>query len=336
MPRCIYCSEDKPLSAFNTGHVMPKMLGRFRGFPTLHDAECRDCNQYFGDHVEIVLGRDSHEGLQRLALGQKPAARTWEYRGHLVELTIPPGSPWEGARLSIGPSPDGRTIVINLVPQIGVRREVEPRWTFLDEAAFRAADDAFLGLGPHKARMLFRILANDESSFERLLDLMRQRVPGFHIDAPLPPPPVQDGQLDVQIVGTVDKVLARAIAKIAFNYLALQAGSRFVLDPEFDPVRRFIRHGDGDRNAFVRLTAQQLLTDEPPGCQITDGHLVAVRWNRHGIVAEVCPFNQLHYTIRLAPEGPAVWWPLASGHHFDWRNSEVTPLIRISSSLLAA
>ena len=336
MPRCIYCLETRPAVDFTVDHVMPRMLGHFRGFPTLQDAVCGACNQYFGNEVEIVLGRDSHVGLQRLTLGQKLAAKATEFRGRLVELTVPPGSPWEGARLSVGPSLDQRSIVINLVPQIGIRREVERNWSFLDEAAFRAADDDLLGLGREKARVLFRVLASDAPTSARLLDLVRQRVPRFRIDGTLPPPPVQDGQLDVQIVSTVDRVLARAIAKIAFNYLVLQTGAAFVLDPEFDPVRRFIRHGDGGRGRFVRVTVQQLLINEPRGCQITDGHLVAAQWNRRGIVAEVCPFNQLRYTVRLAAVGPALWRPVASGHHFDWRNSEVSPLIKISSSLLAA
>lgn len=336
MSRCIYCLEEQPATDFTADHVMPRMLGKFRGFPTLHDAVCGACNQYFGKEVEIVLGRDSHVGLQRLTLGQKHAAKAAQFRGRLVELTVPPGSPWEGARLSVGPSRDESSIVINLVPQIGIRREVELNWNFLDEAAFRKADDNLLGLGHPKARVLFRVLATDAATSALLLDLVRQRVPRFRIDGALPPPPVRDGQLDVQIVSTVDRVLARAIAKIAFNYLVLQAGTAFMLDPEFDAVRRFIRHGDGERGRFVQVTAQQLLINEPRGCQITDGHLVAVQWNRYGIIAEVCPFNQLRYTVRLAAAGPALWRPLESGHHFDWRNSEVSPLIKISSSLLAA
>jgi hypothetical protein len=218
MSLCIYCLEDKPHAAFNADHIMPVMLGRFRHFETLHDAVCLACNQYFGDQVELVLGRDSHEGLRRLALGLKPARYASEYRSRLVELTMPPGSPWEGARLAIGPSADGTGIVINLLPQIGVRREIEAHWTFLDEASFRAADGDLLGVGPDKRRVLFRVLANDAATSERLLSLVRERVPGFRIDGTLPSPPVRDGQLDVQIIGTVDKVLARAIAKIAFNY----------------------------------------------------------------------------------------------------------------------
>lgn len=337
MPRCIYCSEDKPKEAFNADHVVPVMLGRFRQFETLHDAVCLACNQFFGDKVELVLGRDSHEGLRRLALGIKPARYASEYRSRLVELTMPPGSPWEGARLTIGASADRTGIIINLVPQIGVRREIEAHWTFLDEAAFRAADDDLFGVGPQKRRVLFRVLANDAVTWDRLLDLVRERVPGFRIDGTLPPPPVRDGQLDVQIVGTVDKVLARAIAKIAFNYVTLMAGTAFALDPVFDPARQFIRYGEGERRAFVHVSAEQLLLNEPPGCQITDCHLVIVQWSRRrGIIADVCPFNELHYTIRLAPDGPRLWRPLAVGHHFDWRNNEATPLIKIRSSLLAA
>jgi hypothetical protein len=119
--------------------------------------------------------------------------------------------------------------------------------------------------------------------------------------------------------------------------MTLMAGTAFALDPAFNQVRQFIRYGEGERRQFVDVSAEQILLDEPRGCQITDGHLVAIQWSlRRGIIAQVCPFNQLHYAIRLASAGPRLWRPLATGHHFDWRNNEVTPLIKIRSSLLAA
>ena len=49
-----------------------------------------------------------------------------------------------------------------------------------------------------------------------------------HLD--LPPPEMIDGQIIVEVRGTIDKLIARAVAKIAFNYMAKHAGTEFALD----------------------------------------------------------------------------------------------------------
>ena len=68
----------------------------------------------------------------------------------------------------------------------------------------------------------------------------------------MPPPPVDSEGLMVEITGTLDKELARAIAKIGFNYLAHVAGADFVLAEHFDQARAFIRDGEGERPNLSR------------------------------------------------------------------------------------
>lgn len=41
----------------------------------------------------------------------------------------------------------------------------------------------------------------------------------------------------VEVKFKVDRLLARAVAKFAFNYVAFHAGRNFVLNTSFDPIR---------------------------------------------------------------------------------------------------
>jgi hypothetical protein len=63
MLRCIYCRLEKSEERFRKAeHVMPQSYGKFEKNLTLHGVVCDDCNQYFGDTLELVLGRDTYEG----------------------------------------------------------------------------------------------------------------------------------------------------------------------------------------------------------------------------------------------------------------------------------
>src|SRR5262249_31407947 len=75
MPVCIYCVTDKPGSAFTkTEHVLPQAFGRFRNSQdvTLQNMVCDDCNQFFGDTIDLYLARDTPDGLRRFLLGYRP------------------------------------------------------------------------------------------------------------------------------------------------------------------------------------------------------------------------------------------------------------------------
>ena len=68
--KCIYCLEDKPIQSFTkVEHVLPQSFGSFQNNFTLHGAVCDECNQYFGDNLEIDLGRDTFEGISRHEYG---------------------------------------------------------------------------------------------------------------------------------------------------------------------------------------------------------------------------------------------------------------------------
>jgi len=64
--KCIYCLEDKPSDSFKkTEHVLPQSFGKFKNNLTLNKIVCDTCNQYFGDNLELPLGRETLEGMAR-------------------------------------------------------------------------------------------------------------------------------------------------------------------------------------------------------------------------------------------------------------------------------
>ena len=63
--KCIYCLVDKEANCFiKVEHVIPQSFGLFKNNLTLK-CVCDVCNQFFGDNLEMIMGRDSFEGLFR-------------------------------------------------------------------------------------------------------------------------------------------------------------------------------------------------------------------------------------------------------------------------------
>ncbi|MCH9012826.1 MAG: hypothetical protein IIA68_07190 [Proteobacteria bacterium] len=64
--KCIYCLRDLDASDFRTEHVIPQAFGTFENNLTLNESVCGECNQYFGDNLELIFARDSFEAYDRV------------------------------------------------------------------------------------------------------------------------------------------------------------------------------------------------------------------------------------------------------------------------------
>jgi hypothetical protein len=52
--KCIYCKVEKDAKYFTkVEHVIPQSFGHFENNLTLRNVVCDDCNQYFGDNLEL-------------------------------------------------------------------------------------------------------------------------------------------------------------------------------------------------------------------------------------------------------------------------------------------
>ena len=137
--------------------------------------------------------------------------------------------------------------------------------------------------------------------------------------------PSGQGVGEVNVAWIFDAVLARAIAKIAVNYLARTQGAEFARRPEFEDIRHFVREGTGRAPDYVRLqhgpVVEHSLGAEPPPC-----HIVVLAWSRGGeapLLGRLTLFNRHAYLVRLciAFYGP-LWHEVKSGHTYDLSTRE--------------
>jgi hypothetical protein len=205
------------------------------------------------------------------------------------------------------------------VPQVSFERRDGTGWDHFTEAELRAAGDLRARFETEYQPGVKNIVAPTEAVYQRLLALMREHgVPlkGEELEGGITP----EGVGEASVTWTVDVIIARAIAKIALNYLAKTQGGEFARRPEFDDVRRFIRDGAGRPPDFVRLQLGAVVEDrrggEPPAC-----HLVVLTWSSGGEPPMLCRltlFNRHAYMVRLCTAfyGP-LWREVKSGHTYD-------------------
>src|SRR5439155_15582902 len=253
MPTCIYCRRTDPDCGFHREHVIPEALGTFEkgDVITLTQEVCAECNQYFGDTLELFLNRDSAEAMLRFRHGLKDPAEVRKFFRRRVRARLPrDGSQFGGAHLDFVPPPAGEPEpYIDIVPQFGFERRDGKGWEFFTEQQFRDEPDwpkrIATDLGPNRV-----VLYNSDESKERLMKLTEERLP---LKNPQETPgikPFAAGRVNAEIELTFDKMLARAVAKIGVNYLAKTHGAELVLRSVFEGVRRYVRYGEGSSPDF--------------------------------------------------------------------------------------
>jgi hypothetical protein len=94
MPVCIYCLKEKAPTDFNIDHVIPESFGAFENNFTLTEAVCKECNQYFGDKLELFLGRDTFEGMLRFMQGVKAPEEFKFLNNRRILVRLGEEGPW--------------------------------------------------------------------------------------------------------------------------------------------------------------------------------------------------------------------------------------------------
>lgn len=329
---CIYCQRDLPQSDFSREHVIPRAFSTFEENLTLTDLVCADCNQYFGETIDFALARGSAEAVHRLDEGVKPPQSAENVRRDRVRLAWNCDGDWNGVLLRL--TADSTGLVVEPIPQVGFAREVGEGFTFVTEEVLADPERRLPpGLDPKKGLFL---VANSDETQQRLEHALEARGITFqeHRQAS---PPLQPGQdLPVEIRTTMDSLIFRCVAKIAFNYLAYTQSREFVLQDDFAVIRKFIRYGHEPGYAVVAVDSQPILRDDTVTKRETNGHLVTVNWaqDRISIVAQVSLFNHARYRVSLARGFRGVWREIRSGHHFDLERGAVNSLVGTALSIL--
>jgi len=323
--KCIYCLEEKPGDYFKkTEHVLPQSFGRFKNNFTLNKVVCDDCNKYFGDHLEISLGRDTFEGMSRFEHKIKEP-KDFKSPGKKSRLSIKVNEgPFKGAYAFFEYSDDDDKINIKPVPQVGFKRiesgEYEyyllkkiPNKEYLTTQFEMKAPKSIVALG---------------CAPEIVLEYLENLGITFNIGGELSP---SDKRIDweCEVTGNIDQIIFRAIAKIAFNYLSYWVKSDFLLDSQFDPIRGFIRFGTKGRYPFVIILEKAILGDEPVEGKRRLGHLIILDWskNKLSIVSKISLFNWMTYSVLLAKDFVGERVDFRKGSFFNVADREIYELI---------
>ncbi len=119
--KCIYCLEEKERDNFTRKeHVLPQSFGKFENNFTLTKEVCDQCNQFFGDKLEIYLAGDTFEGgTMRYEYGiKKPEKyKSLGKRSRMIYKLLE--GPYPGSYAYQEYSEEAKGMVIGLCPQIG-------------------------------------------------------------------------------------------------------------------------------------------------------------------------------------------------------------------------
>lgn len=322
MPVCIYCLEDKPADAFNREHVLSQGFGVYEQNLTLGDV-CLDCNGTMGREIETPGIRGSFEGIHRFLTARRGGVKSFlkTPRSRVSCEFTEPGL--RGVQPYHIPSDDGEDVRVMFAPQVVA--------DYHDGSyrAFRLAD--LTDRTPLATAVSFRAYAITDDELKALVDAMHRL--GFEPKwSPIEMPDGTGTNPLVKISSVYDDITRRLMAKIAINYLAHVAGAHYVRKPDFDAIRRFIRHGVGRGDHFVRPVGEPMASEERAAggnWSLTDEHLVGVsRDARGGIVGDVSIFNMIHNVVTLSRTNPDVIETelLPSGRRFNWRTHEIATL----------
>lgn len=331
---CIYCKQDN--KQFSTEHVLPRSFGVFENAMTIQGV-CRECNERFGRELDLVLARDSLEGLMRSQypeIKRKPES----FKNLRIKFRIP-SQELDG----LYEETDGfyvdydlHTKIWTILPQIFIRNDKTREFEVFFEKDF---GDKSKCTHIKKLGNDIKVIAPSQKSFKGLKSLLQNLKKDYNRKPEPMDFALKDEKVTFIIEGIIDFQLSRAFAKIALNYLAYNFGPEFALQNYFNKTRNFI-NGEGQISPFevIRPVEEPILADETKELRWFDGHLIILdntfRAYPNAIIARLSLFNTATYNIFLSLKPLRVWRKIHIGHAFSVSKQKIMPLTAISKSLV--
>jgi hypothetical protein len=306
---CIYCGSLEPPS--NREHVVPVAMGVFEQNWTL-DCVCDACNRFFSRELELVLARDTAEGLLRIDVGIKPAATAVpNLLNRRSKMTLNQPGPFQGTRLQLFISEDG-AVVPAPVPQVGFKRPGQ-EWCYLVEREItheRLREVAFV------PGIEVRLMGKPDE-IKRLRERLNLLQFFFsEADYQQNVQVVSDGACSVQHDFTVDNLVRRAAAKIMFNYAAKVLGCSAVRHSDFHAIRNFVRYGE-EQEPLVCVSRVSILAGAEAATSRT--HALGMQWSseKKELLGLLSFFNEITYGVRICRSSGKDWTTVDVRHFFD-------------------
>lgn len=319
MRRCIYCLEAKEEPKFDTEHVIPRAFGSFDSDTLVIDCVCKDCNGFLGRTIDEKLGRDTIEGIDRVRVGLKKAAdfKTLGRRS-TTHVEFDKGGPMKGARGHHVPDPSGEGLAVSPLPQVGFGRSSDGPFEWFPLHELPSKDD-LIASGYERGTEVFMQTWGAPVD-ECLAALKAKGFSGAKIESQVLPPP---GRTRVEVVSRISHPEFRAASKIALNYLAAMQGASFVLLPQFNEIRRYVREGVLVRDHLVEPALDTWLVQHKGTGNVAVGHYVAVVTRNQRIEADVSLLGRIRYRVLLADGGFVMPVTIRSAHFFDVEGRQI-------------
>jgi HNH endonuclease len=315
---CIYC-RSSDAEEFPREHVIPQSFGSFDDNLTL-GCVCGECNSYFAKHLELQFARESAESVARYRHGLRDMESASRTTRIIARINVP--GPLLGAKVLLRPNAAMNGIDIVYLPQVGFKnKNAEDRKCYTAE---ELNSDALRGLEVADVMTLMVTTPDEE---ERLRSRLRELGlgPTKQISRDEIPP---RSDIKTRVICEFDFNMSRCVAKIAFNYLAyvLEENVPRLLQHDFDPVRNYVRHGSSSEHPIVYFSSKPRLDNEGGSRAFVDGHILAVGWdNSEEIIGcGLSLFNAMTYQVILCRKYGGVWFPLKTGHAFNFETGAVS------------
>ena len=319
---CIYCKETKSASDFGREHVLPEAFGKFRDTLVLHDAVCRECNQYFGNTLDNRLARGSMQGAIRYFRGIKTLKKFRDVDRERVKLSARAPGQANLRQAEFVETPEGEGLIFTsgiTYVSISSKKEQFVSLEALERGDWNKSDDI-------DRQHLVILSYSDVHILERIQQALAKLKLGVEILDTIDE--TKAGQRVLVVVDAVmeDILLYRAIAKIAFNYLAYKMSRDFALKPIFDRTRAFIRQGSEATILVKKIPPMKIFGDREEAAR-RRGHIVAIELAADGttISGFVEFFGVMTYKVTLGKFGQLAI-PISAGHYFDITSKQVIPM----------
>ncbi len=321
--KCIYCLEDKPKSFFKkTEHVLPQSFGKFKNNLTLNKIVCDECNEYFGNHLEILLGRDTLEGMSRF---EHKVKNKHEFKSpgkkSRINIKVDEG-PFKGAYAYQEYSDSEDKIIIKPIPQVGFKKIDGADYVYfpLDEIPDKQYLEKHFSLNAPKSITVLGCTSEDAQKPLSEKNITLSSNPDGEFS-----PSEEYSDWGCVVTAKIDQIIFRSIAKIAFNYLSYWAGRDCVVDNSFNPIRRYIRFGEEISFPFVIIIEKAIMVDEPMEGKRILGHIITLNWsdNKLSIASNVSLLNFNNYAVILAKDYKGKSFNLPKGNFFNIADNEI-------------
>lgn len=331
---CIYCLIDKSSNCFTkTEHVLSQSFGRFeknltlkiKNHPTLSEVVCNECNQWFGNNIENHLARDTLEGMARFKHGIKQDS---EYaspgKKSRIKINLDEGA-LKGSHTYLDYSSIENKVILKLVPQAGFKNISDgDSYTYFPIDEIPPGEYIKRNFDLSSAKSI--VITGSPLEYEAVICALNEREITFERGGIFETNKQIDHQCKVEF--KIDSTIQRAIAKIAFNYLAYVSGPEFVRNDYFNSIRKFIRYGEVGKYTVAQALEEPILGDESLAGKRRLGHIVTLGYDKSNeiIFSQVSLFNDITYLVPLSNTFKERDFYYRSGHFFSTGNRKIIEL----------